>query len=181
MSSNEIRKIMESLECIVNESTDRISIGKQMARDGITYSRDREREIIGQIADYMEKNGYTKRQITYYMSYDEDFIPDVLGELPRESVMKEDSDVRGEIYKLAQEILKNMHTYDAVVDEVNDMFDAVKASGDQVAINAFKQFQDLEPEDFEYEDAGAGIKTNHARAKAQDAMDIIDGENDDIM
>ena len=60
-----------------------MSIGQQMARDGITYSPDREREIIGQIGDYMKKNGYSEKQIRYYMSYDEDFIPDVLSDLPR--------------------------------------------------------------------------------------------------
>ena len=76
----------------VTETQQRLSIGQQMARDGITYSPEREREIIGQIGDYLAKNGYSNKQIRYYLSYDEDFIPDTLSELPRQGVTEADDD-----------------------------------------------------------------------------------------
>jgi hypothetical protein len=62
-----------------------LSIGQQMAKDGITYSPEKEKELIKIIGDYMEKNGYSPKQIRYYLSYDEDFIPDQLSELPRKN------------------------------------------------------------------------------------------------
>jgi hypothetical protein len=63
-----------------------LSIGQQMARDGITYSPEKEKELINLMGDYMEKDGYNKKQIRYYLSYDEDFISDQLAELPREDM-----------------------------------------------------------------------------------------------
>ena len=83
--------------------------------------------------------------------------------------------VREDLHDLAQEIQKGMHSYDAVVDELNDMFDAVKTVGDPVAINAFKTLRSLEPEDF---GEGEGGGPNRASTAAQDAMDMIDGEDD---
>lgn len=77
---NAIRATQESIE-----TDEKLSIGQQMARDGIKYSRDKEKEIIGQIGEYMKKSGYSEKQIRYYLNYDEDFIPDVLGELPRDT------------------------------------------------------------------------------------------------
>jgi hypothetical protein len=59
-----------------------LSIGQQMARDGITYSPEKENEIINMMIDYMKKDGYSSKQIRYYLSYDEDFIPDQLSYLP---------------------------------------------------------------------------------------------------
>jgi hypothetical protein len=63
-----------------------LSIGQQMARDGITYSPEKEKELINLMGDYMEKDGYNNKQIRYYLSYDEDFISDQLAELPREDM-----------------------------------------------------------------------------------------------
>jgi hypothetical protein len=63
-----------------------LSIGQQMARDGITYSPEKEKELINLMGDYMEKDGYNKKQIRYYLSYDEDFISDQLAELPRKDM-----------------------------------------------------------------------------------------------
>ena len=83
--------------------------------------------------------------------------------------------VREDLYDLAQEIQKGMHNYDAVVDELNDMFDNIKTAGDPVAINAFKTLRSLEPEDF---GEGEGGGPNRASIVAQDAMDMIDGEDD---
>jgi hypothetical protein len=112
------------------EETGRMSIGQQMARDGITYSRDRERELISQIADYMEKNGYTKRQISYYLSYDEDFIPDVLGELPREGIMEDDYD-GASVEDIASAItsrMMSMPNFGKIVREIDiiDLNDAIE-------------------------------------------------------
>ena len=83
--------------------------------------------------------------------------------------------VREDLHDLAQEIQTGMPSYDAVVDELNDMFDAVKTAGDPVAINAFKTLRSLEPEDF---GEGEGGGPNRASIVAQDAMDMIDGEDD---
>jgi len=77
---NAIRATQENIE-----TDEKLSIGQQMARDGIKYSRDKEKEIIGQIGEYMKKSGYSEKQIRYYLNYDEDFISDVLGELPRDT------------------------------------------------------------------------------------------------
>jgi hypothetical protein len=78
------------------------------------------------------------------------------------------------LYNFAQEIQNGMHSYDNVVDELNDMFNNVKASEDKVLMNAFKVLRTLEPEDFEEDEDG------HIRASsvAQDAMDIISGGDD---
>lgn len=76
---------------------------------------------------------------------------------------------------LAQEIQKGMHSYDAVVDELNDLFDEVVEMGDPVVINAFKVLRTLEPEDF---GEGEGGGPNRASSVAQDVMDIIDGSDD---
>ena len=66
-----------------------IPIGQQMANDGITYSREKEGEIIGLMAQYMKKDGMSPKSIRYYLNYDEDYIPDQLSYLPRET--KQDS------------------------------------------------------------------------------------------
>ena len=64
----------------------KLSIGQQMAQDGITYSPDKEDELIGLMSQYMKKAGMSSKQIRYYLSYDEDFIPDQLSDLPRQGV-----------------------------------------------------------------------------------------------
>ena len=64
----------------------KLSIGQQMARDGITYSPDKEDELIGLMSQYMKKAGMSSKQIRYYLSYDEDFIPDQLSDLPKQGV-----------------------------------------------------------------------------------------------
>ena len=78
---NDMRKLMEAVAPLYEQSGAE-DIAQQMADDGITYSREREKEIIGQIGQYMLKNGYNKKAVRYYLSYDEDFIPDVLSGLP---------------------------------------------------------------------------------------------------
>ena len=71
------------------QGSKRLSIGQQMARDGITYSVEREKELIGIIGDYLAKNGHSEKAIRYYLSYDEDFVPDTLSELPKEEKSEE--------------------------------------------------------------------------------------------
>ena len=79
------------------------------------------------------------------------------------------------LHNFAEEIQKGMHSYDDVVDELNGMFDEVKASEDKVLMNAFKTLRSLEPEDF---GPGEGGGPNRASSVAQDAMDMIDGGDD---
>jgi len=74
------------------QGSKRLSIGQQMARDGITYSVEREKELIGIIGDYLAKNGHSEKAIRYYLSYDEDFVPDTLSELPKEGVAEGSGD-----------------------------------------------------------------------------------------
>jgi hypothetical protein len=83
--------------------------------------------------------------------------------------------VQEAILDFAEEIQKGMHSYDAVVDELNDMFHNVKASQDPAAIEAFKILRTLEPEDF---GPGEGGGPNRSAAMAQDAMDAINGYGD---
>jgi hypothetical protein len=64
----------------------KLSIGQQMAQDGITYSPDKEDELIGLMAQYMKKAGMSSKQIRYLLSYDEDYIPDQLSDLPKQGV-----------------------------------------------------------------------------------------------
>jgi len=67
----------------VSESTD---IGQQMANDGVTYSPEKENEIIDLMAKYMQKAGMSSKQIRYLLSYDEDYVSDQLGFLPRKDM-----------------------------------------------------------------------------------------------
>jgi len=60
------------------------NIIEKMIADGVTYSVEKEREIIGVIGDYMKANGFSEKQINYYFNIDEDFLGDVLSELPVE-------------------------------------------------------------------------------------------------
>ena len=71
--SNKKQRVSESMH-----------VGQQMAQDGITYSPEKEDEIINMMADYMKKSGMSSKAIRYYLSYDEDYISDQLGYLPRE-------------------------------------------------------------------------------------------------
>jgi CRISPR/Cas system CSM-associated protein Csm2 small subunit len=82
-------------------------------------------------------------------------------------------EVQEALLDFAEEIQRGMHSYDDVVDELNDMFDKVKASQDPAAIEAFKILRTLKPEDF---GPGEGGGPNRSAAMAQDAMDAINGE-----
>jgi hypothetical protein len=72
----------------ISEGPENLSIGQQMARDGITYSPEKEDELIGLMSQYMKKAGMSSKQIRYYLSYDEDFIPDQLSDLPKQGLSK---------------------------------------------------------------------------------------------
>jgi hypothetical protein len=67
----------------------KLSIGQQMARDGITYSPDKEDELIGLMSQYMKKAGMSSKQIRYLLNYDEDYISDQLSDLPKKGMEKE--------------------------------------------------------------------------------------------
>jgi hypothetical protein len=75
-------ELVDSTE--IEEGEGRREIGQQMADDGITYSPEKENEIIGIMAQYMERDGMDRKQIRYLMSYDEDYIGDQLSFLPRQ-------------------------------------------------------------------------------------------------
>jgi len=66
-------------------------IGQQMANDGITYSPEKEKEIINLMAQYMQKAGMSSKQIRYLLSYDEDYVPDQLGFLPKQGMAESDA------------------------------------------------------------------------------------------
>jgi hypothetical protein len=74
----------------VAEGTENMSIGQQMARDGITYSPEKEGELIKLMGEYMEKAGMSPKAIRYYLSHDEDFVSDQLEYLPRKDVAETD-------------------------------------------------------------------------------------------
>ena len=104
------------------------------------------------------------------------------GEITKDSVVANEggmkntvTDMQEHLHDFAQEIQRGMHGYDAVVDELNDLFDEVVEMGDPVVANAFKVLRTLEPEDF---GEGEGGGPNRASIVAQDAMDMIDGSDD---
>ena len=61
-------------------------IGQMMADDGITYSAEKENEIISKMVEYMKKSGMDSKQIRYLLNYDEDYIADQLSYLPKEGM-----------------------------------------------------------------------------------------------
>jgi len=67
----------------VNRASETLEIGQKMANDGITYSAEKENEIIGLMTKYMKDAGMSSKAIRYNLSYDEDYIPDQLSYLPR--------------------------------------------------------------------------------------------------
>jgi hypothetical protein len=70
----------------IPESEGRQEIGQMMAGDGITYSAEKENEIISKMVEYMKKSGMDSKQIRYLLNYDEDYIADQLSYLPKEGM-----------------------------------------------------------------------------------------------
>jgi hypothetical protein len=79
-----------------------------MARDGITYSPDKEQELIKIMGEYMEKAGMSPKAIRYYLSYDEDFVSDQLEHLPRKGVSEDffgiDDSIKGKIQNIVSKL-----------------------------------------------------------------------------
>jgi hypothetical protein len=100
----------------------KLSLGQQMARDGITYSRDNEREIIGQIAKYMKDRGDSSRTIRYYMN-DDDFIGDTLSDLKDASSQKPDykSKMQDKFGGSADDLTKGLKIRDDITPELEDI------------------------------------------------------------
>jgi hypothetical protein len=78
----------KEFEMTVSEQYGRQAIGFLMAQDGITFpstewTREKEDAVIGQMFEYMLKNGYTRKSANYYLNYDEDYIADNLAMLPQ--------------------------------------------------------------------------------------------------
>ncbi|MBJ33696.1 MAG: hypothetical protein CMC89_03105 [Flavobacteriaceae bacterium] len=81
-----------------------------------------------------------------------------------EGVAKDEAiKLQDEIREFAQEIKDGQHSFDAINDELNDMYDRVKECGDKVCINAFKALRSIEAGDEDVD------------SKAQDAIDVVDG------
>ena len=99
-----------------NIASSGLSVGQEMARDGITYSPEKEKELIRLMGDYMKKRGYSLNKIRYLLSYDEDFIPDQLSELPKQSVTEGAGNIGNRIKDLYQKI------YDLGDDAVEFMY-----------------------------------------------------------
>jgi hypothetical protein len=59
-------------------------IGRALAEKGVKFSSENEGKIISMIADEMEEQGASRKTVNYYLNYDEDFLGDVMGFLPRE-------------------------------------------------------------------------------------------------
>jgi hypothetical protein len=70
----------------IPESEGRQEIGQMMADDGITYSAEKENEIISKMVEYMKKSGMDSKQIRYLLNYSEDYIADQLSYLPKEGM-----------------------------------------------------------------------------------------------
>ena len=70
-----------------------VDIGQQMANDGVTYSPERESEIIDQMAQYMQKAGMSSKTIRHLLNYDEDYISDQLGYLPKQNQNESMADI----------------------------------------------------------------------------------------
>ena len=74
-------QLMAEYKTFISEGTQ--EVGQMMANDGITYSPEREDEIINKMAEYMKSAGMGSKQIRYLLNQ-EDYIPDQLSYLPRD-------------------------------------------------------------------------------------------------
>jgi len=64
-------------------------VAAALTEKGIKYSPEKEKEIIGMIGDELSAMGMGNKKIRYLISYDEDFIPEVLSMLDREEKSEE--------------------------------------------------------------------------------------------
>ena len=101
----------------------KLSLGQQMARDGITYSGDNEQEMIGQIAKYMKDRGDSASTIRYYMN-DDDFVADTLSDLRDASSQTPDykSKMQDKFGGDAAELTKGLN----IRDDVNPELESIK-------------------------------------------------------
>jgi len=75
----------------LNEGGDYNAIIPALKAKGITYGMS-ESEIIGAIAEVMEELGFSPKEISYSLSYDEDFIPDLLQDLKNSGGEEDDAE-----------------------------------------------------------------------------------------
>ena len=114
----------------------KLSLGQQMARDGITHNGN-EQEMIGQIAKYMKDRGDSSRTIRYYMN-DNDFVADTLSDLRDASSQKPDYKSKmqdkfgGDAAELTKGLkIRNKHDkYDESVEVDEDMLAKRDYDGD---------------------------------------------------
>lgn len=138
------------------EGSANMSIGQQMARDGITYSPEKEKELIDLMGKYMQKAGMSPKSIRYYLSYDEDFVSDQLEHLPRAGVAENTDSINEGVTSedVLDRVKKSFADYlETVKDEVkkdSDIKDKKKGDDDIKAKD--KQDRDLVKKDDVKED-----------------------------
>ena len=72
-------------------------VADALTKKGVKYSPEKEKEIIDMIGDELETMGMNPKHIRYYMSYDEDFISDTLGNLEREDAGSDNESIAPEL------------------------------------------------------------------------------------
>jgi hypothetical protein len=105
----------------VAEGTTNMPIGQQMARDGVTYTPEKERELIELMGEYMQRAGMSPKAIRYYLSHDEDWVSDQLEYLPRQGVSEgSDQDDANDFYAgLYAELFSDVYKNHSMTDQVN--------------------------------------------------------------
>jgi len=109
--------LMDEYKTFVAESTR--EIGQMMADDGITYSREKENEIIDLMAEYMKKAGMSSKSINRLINYDQDYIPDQLSYLPRvksQGMSSVEQQIRDRLEELEDE-MEPEYAYEKVAHE----------------------------------------------------------------
>lgn len=101
----------------------KLSLGQQMARDGITYSGDNEQEMIGQIVKYMKDRGDSPRTIRYRIN-DDDFVADTLSDLRSASSQQPEykSKMQDKFGGSADDLTKGLK----IRDDINPELEAIK-------------------------------------------------------
>ena len=166
------------------EERKKVSLKKAPWEESVEEAVGDSAEAIWELCDELDCAAHPVfSELVRYLDGDtlQDFVADFrrhndMNEAVTEGGMKKTvTGMQEHLHDFAQEIQKKMHSYDAVVDELNDLFDEVVEMGDPIVTNAFKVLRTLEPEDF---GEGEGGGPNRASSVAQDVMDIIDGSDD---
>ena len=104
-------------------------VGQMMANDGITYSPEKENEIINQMAGYMEKSGMSSKQIRHLLSREQDYIADQLSYLPKEGM---DEEVSEEVDTGEYDARKSTHKGHPTPEQEKSFREKVQAYGKEL-------------------------------------------------